>query len=116
MFWTQSDIQWPIIVFNPTLYIFFSIENCDETEEIFSFQRYLSPVFEEIEYDSDSDSQTSHSTSKYDYDSGSTGKFWATPAEAVLEPESPLISEIDLEIPSPEGKSLCLKGHKRFKL
>ena len=100
------------------LFYLFSIENCDETEEIFSFQRYLSPVFEEIEYDSnsDSDSQIAYFTSKYDDVVGSTGKFWATPAEAVLEPEWPLISEINLEIPSPEGKSLCLKEHRHFKL
>ena len=41
-------------------------------------------------------------------DFGSTGEFWAIPAHVIPENDSDiktLISELDLEIPSPEGKS-----------
>ena len=41
-------------------------------------------------------------------DFGSTGEFWAIPAHVVPENDfeiTTLISELDLEIPSPEGKS-----------
>ena len=55
---------------NQTHIPFFCIENWDEKTELLSCQRYLSPVFEEIEYyedpidSDDSDSQISQSSSK----------------------------------------------------
>ena len=43
-----------------------------------------------------------------DFGFGSTGEFWASPAQVVPDHEPSLISEIDLDIPSPEGELLIL--------